>query len=519
MNKPIEKIVIVGGGTAGWLTAGIIAAEYNLKNSDLKVILVESPDIPTIGVGEGTWPSMRNTLKKIGVSETDFFRECDASFKQGSKFIGWTHGKGDSYYHPFTPPESFSEINLADYWQPYRKEISFADIVCSQSVLADHHLAPKLMSTPEYAGIVNYGYHLDAGKFSSFLKKHCIDYLGIHYISDNVININSTESGDIASLSTQYSGIIEGDLFVDCSGFSSFLLGKHYLIPFKSERHVLFNDSALAVQVPYTKPDSPIESCTLSTAQEAGWIWDIGLPTRRGIGHVYSSGHTSDDRAETKLREYLQRSVGKDAIENLSVRKLSFNPGYREKLWHKNCVAIGISGGFIEPLEATALVLIELSAQMLAEQLPVNRAVMDASANKFNEKFAYRWAKIIDFLKLHYVLTHRTDSDYWNDHSSKATIPNSLQEQLLLWNYRSPWVYDTLQLDEMFPSASYQYVLFGMEHELQPFRFERRNIELIRQKAHTLFMENKNKTKLLRESLIGNRELLSRLQEFRFQKI
>jgi tryptophan halogenase len=520
MNNPVKKIVIVGGGSAGWLTAGVIAADHIVnKETGIEVILIESPDIASIGVGEGTWPSMRTTLKKIGISETQFIRECDASFKQGSKFINWIKGNNEFYYHPFTLPEKYSEINLAEYWQPLKSKISFSDAVCPQSFLADRYLAPKQMPTPEYACVVNYGYHLDAGKFAIMLKKHCIDVLGITYISDNVIQVNPTESDDIASLSTQFNGDISGDLFIDCTGFASLLLGQHYQIPFKDERGVLFNDSALAVQVPYTNPEGDIESCTHSTATESGWIWDIGLPTRRGVGHVFSSAYTTDEQAEKTLRKYLEPSLGKAAADKVSPRKLAFNPGYRKKFWHQNCVAVGIAAGFIEPLEATALVLIEQSAQMISEQLPVNRAVMDITARRFNDKFTHHWKKIIEFLKLHYVLTQRIDSDYWRDHCNPDTIPEGLKELLKLWKYQPPWIHDTVLAGEMFPSASFQYVLFGMDtpnHYGEPNRRNnKKNVEMARE----LFDENAKRTQQLVSRLPSNRELLKRLSEYSFPKI
>lgn len=520
MNNSVKKIVIVGGGSAGWLTAGIIAADHLVsKDKGIEVILIESPDIASIGVGEGTWPSMRTTLKKIGISETQFMRECDASFKQGSKFINWIKGDNEFYYHPFTLPEKYSEINLAEYWLPFKNKISFSDAVCSQSFLADRHLAPKQMGTPEYAGVVNYGYHLDAGKFAMLLKKHCIDVLGVTYISDNVGQVNSNESGDIASLSTHANGDITGDLFIDCTGFASLLLGQHYHVPFKEERGVLFNDSALAVQVPYANPEDYIESCTHSTATDSGWIWDIGLPTRRGVGHVFSSAYTTDEQAEQTLRKYLEPTLGKEAADRVTPRKLTFNPGYREKFWHKNCIAIGIAAGFIEPLEATALVLIELSAQMISEQLPANRTVMDILAKRFNNKLTHHWKKIIEFLKLHYVLTQRTDSQYWRDHCNPETIPEGLQELLALWNYQLPWAYDNTHMGEMFPSASFQYVLFGMNAKNNYGDFNRRNIVEKIEMARELFDDNVKKTQQLVGHLPSNRELLKRLREFNFPKI
>lgn len=520
MSDYVKKIVVLGGGSAGWLAAGVIAAEHQVNNEmGIQVILIESPDVPIIGVGEGTWPSMRTTLKKIGVSETDFIRECDASFKQGSKFTDWVYPGDGSYYHPFTLPDSYNEINLAAHWLPHRDKVKFADAVGAQSHISDRFLAPKQITTPEFAGIANYGYHLDAGKFSQFLKRHCVEKLGVTHIVDHVTSINSAPNGDIASLATQSSGDITGDLFIDCTGFASLLLGEHYQIPFKEQHHILFNDSALAVQVPYPDVEAPIASCTISTAQDCGWIWDIGLPTRRGIGHVFSSAHTSDEQVEQNMRRYLEPTLGKSAVDKLSMRKLQFKPGYREKLWHRNCVAVGISAGFIEPLEATALVLIELSAQMISEQLPANRAVMDIVAKRFNEKFAYRWTRIIEFLKLHYVISQRRDSQYWRDHCDPSTIPDSLREQLALWRHQAPWKYDFFHVDEMFPSASYQFVLYGMGFDTVPYPFPKRMMKSEIELASQLFNENRAKTQKLLANLPANRALLNKLRDFEFQKI
>ena len=186
------------------------------------------------------------------------------------------------------------------------------------------------------------------------------------------------------------------------------LLGKHYGIPFVEKKQVLFNDTALAVQVPYADPRAPIASTTLATARNAGWIWDIGLPTRRGTGYVYASSFISEDEATAELAEYLAATGAGALIEELAVRKISINPGHRACFWHKNCVAIGMSAGFIEPLEASALVLVELGVRMLVEHMPENRQVMDRVCRKYNEQFLSRWGQVIGFLKLHYALSQRT---------------------------------------------------------------------------------------------------------------
>ena len=462
VDARIENLVVVGGGSAGWLAAAVIAAEQLPSSSrGLQVSLLESPDIAPIGVGEGTWPSMRDTLRRIGVSETDFIRECDVSFKQGSRFDGWvTGGAGDHYFHPFVLPQGYTETSLVAGWLQRHADDPFADLVSFQPRLCLQGKAPKQKATPEFAAVANYAYHLDAGKFGLFLRKHCIQRLGVKHVIDHVVGINSHDNGDIASLQTRSNGALPADLFVDCTGMQSLLLGQHYGIAFRSQKHVLFNDSALAVQIPYADENSPIASQTISTAQSSGWVWDIGLPTRRGVGHVYSGSHISDDAAETELRAYIENSGGPKDLP--TPRKLSFEPGYREKFWHRNCVAIGLSAGFIEPLEASALALVELSAAMLSDGMPATRADMDRVSRRFNETFSYRWERAIDFLKLHYVLTKRAGSAFWRDNCLPESIPERLRELLALWRHHPPSRYDFSRIEEIFPSASYQYVLYGM---------------------------------------------------------
>ncbi|NNC99148.1 MAG: tryptophan 7-halogenase [Gammaproteobacteria bacterium] len=520
MYRAVKRVIIVGGGSAGWLTAGVLASRFDTEaQAGLEVVLVESPDVATIGVGEGTWPSMRTTLQNMGVSETDFIRECDASLKQGSRFENWVTGENDHYYHPFSLPQGFGEFNLVPHWQQVRDKISFADAVCQQSQVCDRGLAAKTISTPEYAFNVNYGYHLDAGKFAGFLQRHCVDKLGVQHVLDHVTTVNSRPNGDIESLSTADSGLIHGDLFIDCTGFASVLIGQHYDVPFKSVRDVLFNDTALAAQVPYRDSNDPIASHTLATAQSAGWIWNIGLPTRRGVGHVYSSKYISDENAERELRNYLEPIVGRHKSEELSVRKIAINPGYRQEFWHRNCVAVGLSAGFVEPLEASALVLVEYSAKMIAEQLPANRDIMNIAAKRFNEKFHYRWKQIIDFLKLHYVLNRQDDQGYWVAHRTSDSVPESLQESVNLWQHQSPWLQDAPHFDELFSSASFQFVLCGMGFVSRDNAVSLRADEDNLARANKLFGENAKRTAHLLSSLPSNRELINKVLEFGFQKI
>ena len=510
--NPIRNIVVVGGGTAGWITAGLIAAGNARRgDSPVAVTLVESPRVGTIGVGEGTWPTMRTTLQTLGISEAQFLEACTATFKQGTRFVDWVTGDAeDVYYHPFTAPAGYPGTDLASDWRHERPGLSFTDAVSPQGMVCDRGLGPKQAQTPEYAGVLNYAYHLDAGKFAALLTDHCTCALNVKHVLDHITSINAAGNGDIASLETTSHGAIEGDLFVDCSGMRSMLLGEHFGVPFVDRSDVLFNDTALAVQAPYAEPGAPIASQTISTARPFGWIWDIGLVKRRGIGYVYSSRHGSDDEAAAILEDYL-RSTGTPTDATPAPRKISFAPGHRDHFWHRNCVAVGMSSGFIEPLEASALVMVELSARMITEELPANREIMDIVARRFNDKFQYRWARIIDFLKLHYVLSRRDDSDYWRDNRSRASIPDRLLESIELWRYRPPGPSDFPHVDEIFSAASHQYVLYGMAPAFA--RGPLGSTEAQGAHARALYDDNVRKANQCLAQLTPNRALLEQIAQ------
>jgi hypothetical protein len=465
-NSAVKRVVIVGGGTAGWLVAASLAAHFDTSDDGLQVTLVESDTIGTIGVGEGTWPSMRTTLNKIGISETDFVRICGASFKQGSQFRGWRDGRGESYYHPFSLPEQFAAVNPWDWWQATNSATDYAHAVSSQTSVCEASKAPKQIEMPGYAYALNYGYHLDAGKFAEMLRAHSTERLSVKHVVDHLVGVETDADDFLIGVRGEKSGLIEGDLFIDCSGFHAFLLNGHYGIGVNTEpAKYLFNDRALAVQLPYDSEQSPIASVTLGTAHSAGWTWDIGLQHRRGVGRLYSSAHQTDEEAEAGLREYVEQSAPHVEFDQLNPRQIKFQSGFRNKFWHKNCVAIGLSAGFVEPLEASALVLVELGAKFLCDHMPVDRQVMAITARRFNEQFTYRWNEIVRFLKLHYVLSRRDDSDYWRAHRQPETNPGDLNELLALWRTRAPWHQDEGRVDDLFPSASYQYVLYGMGFE------------------------------------------------------
>lgn len=502
MSEACRRVLVVGGGSAGWLTAGLLASQLGGEGG-IEVSLIESPEQPAIGVGEGTWPSMRDTLRRIGVAETDFFRECDAAFKQGSRFLGWVDGDpGHGYCHPFSLPHGYGEADLVAGWLA-TSDLPFADLVSAQPALCEAGRGPKQFATPEYAAVVNYGYHLDAVKLGVFLRRHCVEKLGVRHVVDHVEGVQSEASGAIAAVATRQHGALAADLFIDCTGMQSLLIGQHYGVPKVDCRPWLFNDSALALQVPHADPRAAVACLTLATAQPAGWIWDIGLPTRRGLGHVYSSDDCSEDEAAARLLDYARRSGAPEASLAASPRLIRLHPGYREEAFVHNCVAVGLSSGFVEPLEASSLVMVELAAGMLVDQFPADRADMALLARRFNESFRYRWQRVIDFLKLHYAVSRRTDSAYWRRHRDPESLTDALRELLPHWDRQPPSRYDFPRIEEMFPSASYQYVLYGMGVRPQPRRSRHGAAG-----TEALFAETAALRRRLLGGLPGHRELL-----------
>lgn len=516
MNSSIKNIVIVGGGTAGWLTACILAKQLNIVNDkSTTVTLIESKDIPPVGVGEGTVPTMRQTLRMIGINEAEFIQECDVTFKQSIKFVDWLYspsaGNHHSYHHLFNYPHS-PGFDLTPYWLLNKSFDSYASNVSFQEMICDLHLSPKRIIDKEYSGLLEYAYHLDAGKFSKFLAKHGCKKLGINHQILTIDDVILFPDGSIEKLLAKEGEIVSADFFVDCSGFSSRLMGEALNVDFVSKGHQLLVDNAIAMQVPYADEKKEIPPYTISTAQEAGWTWDIGLTKRRGVGYVYSSNHTSHERAEEILRDY----VGDESVD-LSARRIPMNVGYREKFWHKNCVAIGLSAGFVEPLEATALLIIEATAKLLAEKLPTTSNGMAYAEKSFNDISRHAWDKVIDFIKLHYFLSKRSDNDFWLDNVNPETAPESLLEKLDYWRYNLPSQSDFASKYEVFQLENYQYVLYGMNFTTDLSQISQRYPhnelaikEINRMQQHALQAQ---------KNLHSHREIINKIKQYGISKI
>ena len=456
-----RSILIVGGGTAGWLAAAYLARALGPSAA---ITVLESPDIGIIGVGEGTFPTIRETLRFLGIDEASFIRATNATFKQGVRFDGWLHGADGvrpphAYHHPFEPP--FPADGLVSHWlqQDARHRAPFAEAVTIQDQVAAAGRGPKQAGECDFDGPLAYAYHFDAVRLAQVLAERARE-LGVLHVQGRLSQVVCDERGWIARVETD-AGSFTADLFVDCTGFRAALIGEALGRPFHSVADQLFTDRALTCKLPYDRTDAPLASTTVATAHEAGWIWDIGVADARGIGCVYSSRHMDEARAAEILAGY----VG-PGFEHVTLRRIAFEPGWRETQWFGNCVAVGLSAGFLEPLESTGVVMVEAAAAMIAELLPRSGPV-DAPARRFNAVMVARFAGIVDFLKLHYCLSRRPEP-FWRDNVAAATLSPRLADLLAQWRHRPPSRFDFPVDTETFAFFNYQYILYGMGFVTEP---------------------------------------------------
>lgn len=447
-------VVIVGGGSAGWITASLLNSELNRVSKAVKITVIESDTIGRIGVGEATVPTMVQTIQKIGISEKEFMKATDATFKQAIKFENWAYN-GHKYYHPFDRRPINGEDREGLKWLRTNGESRFDQTVSAQPDLAEAGFSPKMLETPEFEGVFGYAYHMDAEKFADFLSDYSQER-GVVRLIDEVVDVKLDHNGFISSLETKKGETISGTLFIDCTGFRRLLIGQFMGSKIKSLGDWLMCDSAVAARVA-NEPDQNAElnSFTTSTALSNGWCWDIALQGRSGKGYVYSSETQSKDDAEIEFRNFQNLSQDDD------VRHLKFNSCYLPESWVKNCVAIGLSGGFLEPLESTGLFLVEVSVQYLIELFPLF-GKMDASANIFNKRVSDRYEECTDLVNLHYCLTQRTDTEFWREVARPERITPRLTDLLERWEQKLPSSLDFCDTNQLFSFYNFEYILYGM---------------------------------------------------------
>jgi tryptophan 6-halogenase len=418
------RFVILGGGTAGWMAACLIAKQW----PDCTVTVIESPDIGIIGVGEGSTPQLRSFFRKLGIAESEWMPKCNATYKNGIRFTGWSQRPGfESYFHPFqtelddrTAPAFFLNCRARrtgrDVWaHPDRFFVS--------ETLAHGRLGP--IPADNFPFDIAYGYHFDAALVGQVLREHATKMLNVRHLESTVGGVERDQNGGVSHLTVEDGETISGDFFVDCSGFRSLILQEALSEPFISYAENLFNDAAIAMPT----PNGPglIKCETGATAMSAGWAWHIPLTHRAGNGYVYSSAHISADTAESELRAHLGLL---DA--DVDARHLKMKVGRVNRSWVKNCLAVGLSQGFIEPLEATALHIVQETVEGFIETFEAG-GMTNKHAEAFNHNINARYDGIRDYIVAHYRLNQRGDSDYWRENAANQSLSDSLKGLMSCW--------------------------------------------------------------------------------------
>ena len=449
-----KKIVILGGGTAGWMAANLFVR--NWTPGQASVSLVESPDIGIIGVGEGSTPFLERFFRLIDVADADWMPRCNATYKLSIRFAGWSpeSGIGD-YSHPFlSQVDHFTEHAFVTNCRTRRLGLAVhtrPDDFFINGVLAREAKGPR---APEnFPFIVGYGYHFDAGLLGEYLGELAVSR-GVSHIQARIVDVERGADGSIAALLDDGGGRIEADVFVDCTGFVSLLMQKTLGVTFESFKSNLFNDAAVVMPTPGVECPRPE---TVSQALSNGWCWKIPLTSRYGNGYVYSSDFMSADAAETELREFLGM-----LDSDTPARHLKMRVGQLEKHWEHNCIALGLSQGFIEPLEATALLLVQVAVEMFIARYEKGGFTAEYR-DDYNAKVHERFERVRDYIVAHYKLNTRKDSEYWIANRDNMELSASLRHILDVW-YRRGDLKKELErqaLETHFTNLSWHCLLAG----------------------------------------------------------
>ncbi|WP_346837701.1 tryptophan halogenase family protein [Microbulbifer sp. SAOS-129_SWC] len=450
IKQACKRIVIVGGGTAGWMSAASLQQHFGPQ---AQITLIESSEIGTVGVGEATIPTIRNFYHQLGLQDLDVIRATGATCKLGIEFRDW-HRPGSKFIHPFgLYGQSLRGIDFHQFWLKLRRMGAAADLgdySLGVTLAKNHKFTLPSRKPPSTLSVFDWALHFDATRFAALMRDFA-EKNGVARIDAKIERVAlNPDSGFIDSVVTECGQSIAGDLFIDCSGFRALLLGEALGIEYEDWNQWLLCDSALAVQSRGTGAPPPY---TRVIARSAGWQWQIPLQHRQGNGHVYSSRHISDSDAQ----QILEQNIDGELLH--APRQLHFRPGRRKQAWHKNCIAIGLAAGFLEPLESTSIALVETALEKI-KTLVTNFDCHPAVVEEFNQTTALETERVRDFLILHYKATARDDSDFWR-YCRDMSIPDTLAHKLELFkasgyivNYR--W--------EMFHQPSWLAIFTGFDY-------------------------------------------------------
>lgn len=458
----IQSIVIVGGGTTGWLAACYLQRTLGAaRQAPLPITLIELPQDASAGAEEATLPTLRHTMQALGIPESALFTAADATLTNGIRFNGWHRGgpaPEDSWDHPFDVPPPFHGFAATAHWlnllQRGLTQQPMAQACTVQTTLFDGHLCPKLLDSPDYQAPVNYGYQLDTGRLAMLLQQKALER-GVRHVQGQVVRVHRGAQG-IEAVELADGRRHEASFFVDCSGSPSLLLQQALGVAWVSYADALPCDRTVSVPVAYARPHDALRSHTTATAQDAGWAWAMDLQSRRGTGHVYASRFCSDDEALQRLRAL---NAGHAELAEPRLRHL--HVGHVARAWEGNCLALGAAAGGLEPLESTRLYTVEWMLQLFADHVaPAGDS--NACRARVNRLFGEFFDEMRDYLVAHYALSQRRDTPFWRAVTEPATLPPRLAELLALWDSKVPTPTDLDRRLSPFGVADWSYLLAGL---------------------------------------------------------
>lgn len=476
MSQKIERIVIVGGGTGGWMTAAYLRKAFG---DSIQVTLIESSNITTIGVGEATFSTVKLFFDFLGVQEQEWMPRCNATYKMAIKFVNWNQAR-QSFYHPFQRYEKVDGFDMSEWWLKMKRGQEAFDYSCFLiPLMCDRQQSPRYLSgevfddkvktisgseeqdastiLANFSGQYPYAYHFDANLLARFLRDYAVDR-GVRQVVDDVVDVSLAPTGDIQYLQTNRHGQLTGDLFIDCSGFRGLLINQALGEPFMPFAESLLCNSAIAMQIPTDVAREGINPFTTATALSSGWVWDTPLYGRKGTGYVYSNAFLSPEEAEAEFRQHLG-----PAAADRPVRHISMRVGRTRNSWVKNCVAIGLSSGFVEPLESTGIFFIQHGIEELVSHFP-DKTFQPSLRDSYNTAVANCIDGVRDFLTLHFYASDREDTPFWRATKNVRLSPD-LQEKLRLWKTRLPNNKNINPHYHGFESYSYSVMLLGLNYQ------------------------------------------------------